>query len=112
MTVGGGICRLPWPRKLRVSGPCGAVLLTRGRQHGNLSNRGLDALVGRNDVAAQALRRRGWSISAIARHLGYDRKTIRAYLSGERPPIRGLSESATGPSFSQSQQAKRSLIRH
>ncbi|MFE8017920.1 hypothetical protein ACFU3O_34910 [Streptomyces antibioticus] len=30
------------------------------------------------DVDANALRRQGWSISAIARHLGHDRKTIRA----------------------------------
>ncbi|WTX00926.1 IS21 family transposase (plasmid) [Streptomycetaceae bacterium NBC_01309] len=35
---------------------------------------------------AHALRRQGWSISAIARHLGRDRKTIRAYLNGERAP--------------------------
>jgi transposase len=33
-----------------------------------------------DDVDAHALRRRGWTISAIARHLGHDRKTIRAYL--------------------------------
>jgi transposase len=39
-----------------------------------------------NCVEAQALRRRGWSISAIATHLGHDRKTIRAYLNGERRP--------------------------
>jgi transposase len=38
------------------------------------------------DVEAHALHRRGWSISAIARHLGHDRKTIRAYLSGDRQP--------------------------
>lgn len=38
------------------------------------------------DVEAQALRRQGWSISAIARHLGRDRKTIRRYLTGERQP--------------------------
>ena len=37
-----------------------------------------------DDVDAHALRKRGWSISAIARHLGHDRKTIRAYLIGER----------------------------
>ena len=37
-----------------------------------------------DDVDAHALRKRGWSISAIARHLGHDRKTIRAYLNGER----------------------------
>ncbi|MEV7175777.1 IS21 family transposase [Kitasatospora sp. NPDC093679] len=28
----------------------------------------------------------GWSISAIARHLGRDRKTVRRYLSGNRKP--------------------------
>jgi transposase len=38
------------------------------------------------DVEAAALRARGWSISAIARHLGRDRKTIRAYLDGDRTP--------------------------
>jgi transposase len=37
-----------------------------------------------DDVDAHALRRRGWTISAIARHLGHDRKTIRSYVNGER----------------------------
>jgi transposase len=37
-------------------------------------------------VDATALRRRGWTISAIARHLGRDRKTIQAYLEGRREP--------------------------
>ena len=37
-------------------------------------------------VEAHALRERGWSVSAIARHLGRDRKTVRAYLSGQREP--------------------------
>ena len=37
-----------------------------------------------DDVNAHALRRQGWTISAIARHLDHDRKTIRAYLNGER----------------------------
>ena len=37
-------------------------------------------------VEVHALKQRGWSISAIARHLGRDRKTVRAYLSGERVP--------------------------
>ncbi|HET9061229.1 MAG TPA: hypothetical protein VFN61_15020 [Acidimicrobiales bacterium] len=37
-----------------------------------------------DDVEANALSKRGWSISAIARHLDCDRKTVRAYLSGER----------------------------
>lgn len=39
-----------------------------------------------NCVEAQALRTKGWSISAIAAHLGHDRKTVRAYLNGERRP--------------------------
>ena len=34
------------------------------------------------DVEIHALRKRGWSVSAIARHLGRDRKTVRAYLAG------------------------------
>lgn len=38
------------------------------------------------DVEVHALFKRGWSISAIARHLEYDRKTVRAYLNGEREP--------------------------
>jgi transposase len=38
------------------------------------------------DVEAAALKKRGWSLSAIARHLGRDRKTIRAYLTGKRTP--------------------------
>lgn len=38
------------------------------------------------DVEVAALRTRGWSIAAIARHLGRDRKTIRAYLTGVREP--------------------------
>jgi transposase len=38
------------------------------------------------DVEAAALRAQGWSIAAIARHLGRDPKTIRVYLAGERVP--------------------------
>ncbi len=37
-----------------------------------------------DDVEAHALAERGWSISAIARHLERDRKTVRAYVTGER----------------------------
>jgi transposase len=38
------------------------------------------------DVEVHALARRGWSISAIARHLDRDRKTVRGYLQGTRQP--------------------------
>src|SRR3954462_11255899 len=38
------------------------------------------------DVEAHALKERGWSISAIARHLERDRKTVRSYLDGDRRP--------------------------
>src|SRR3954471_23571591 len=37
-----------------------------------------------DDIDVHALRRQGWTISAIARHLGRDRKTIRAYLNGRQ----------------------------
>jgi len=37
-------------------------------------------------VEAKALKAQGWSISAIARHLGRDRKTIRASLRARRAP--------------------------
>ena len=44
-----------------------------------------------DDVDAHALHRRGWTISAIARHLGHDRKTIRAYLhEGQIGPATAL----------------------
>ena len=35
-------------------------------------------------MEARALRRRGWSLSATAGHLGRDRKTVRAYLRGDQ----------------------------
>jgi transposase len=38
------------------------------------------------DVEVHALRARGWSISAIARHVDRDRKTVRGYLSGRTQP--------------------------
>jgi transposase len=38
------------------------------------------------DVEADALFKRGWTVSAIARHLERDRKTVRSYLNGERAP--------------------------
>ena len=39
-----------------------------------------------DDVEAHALKQRGWTISAIARHLGRDRKTVRDHLTGKREP--------------------------
>lgn len=39
---------------------------------------------GNEDMEATALRKRGWSISAIARHLGRSRETVRNHLNGTR----------------------------
>jgi transposase len=50
-----------------------------------------------DDVDAHALHARGWTISAIARHLGHDRKTIRAYLAGGR--VAGERSSAGSDPF-------------
>ena len=50
-----------------------------------------------DDVDAHALRKRGWTISAIAVHLGHDRKTIRAYLNGER--VAGVRAAAVEDRF-------------
>jgi hypothetical protein len=47
------------------------------------------------DVEAHALREQGWPISAIARHLGHDRKTVRAYLEGRRVPEVRVRREAT-----------------
>ncbi len=44
-----------------------------------------------DDIDVHALRRQGWTISAIARHLGWDRKTIRAYLAGREAGVRARS---------------------
>src|SRR5438034_6907854 len=61
------------------------------------------------DVEVHALRRRGWSISAIARHLGRDRKTIRAYLRGERAP--GVRRSAVPDHFARFEPYVRERLR-
>lgn len=49
------------------------------------------------DVEINALKKQGWSISAIARHVGRDRKTVRAYLNGEREP--GVRQNTTEDPF-------------
>ncbi len=57
------------------------------------------------DVEADALFKRGWTVSAIARHLGRDRKTVRSYLIGRadtgRPPCRPIRtrSTSTGPTW-------------
>ena len=43
-------------------------------------------LTAEEDVEITSLKKRGWTISAIARHVGHDRKTVRGYLSGEGEP--------------------------
>lgn len=50
-----------------------------------------------DDVDVHALARQGMSISAIARHLGRDRKTVRAYLAGDR--VAGQRKPAAPDSF-------------
>jgi transposase len=54
-------------------------------------------LSGDEDLEISALRKRGWSISAIARHVGHDRKTVRDYLNGKREP--GVRERAEPDPF-------------
>jgi transposase len=43
-------------------------------------------LTAEEDMEISSLWKRGWSIAAIARHTGRDRKTVRAYLAGDREP--------------------------
>ena len=43
-------------------------------------------ITGRDAVEVHAWRQRGWSIPAIDRHLDRDRKTVRAYVNGNRVP--------------------------
>jgi predicted transcriptional regulator len=38
------------------------------------------------DVELAALAKRNWTVAAMARHLGRDPKTVRAYLRGDREP--------------------------
>ena len=47
------------------------------------------------DVDIHALRRQGWTITAIANHVGRDRKTVRDYLNGKREP--GVRKRTTEP---------------
>ena len=38
------------------------------------------------DVEVYALRKRGWSYAAIARHVGRDWRTVKGYVEGDREP--------------------------
>src|SRR4029077_18581745 len=50
-------------------------------------------------VEAQALRSQGWTVSAIALHLGVTRSTVRRYLSGEQTP--GMSARSAPDPFAE-----------
>lgn len=65
------------------------------------SSKGPKPMITREEeLEAKALHARGWSISAISRHLGIDRKTVRSYLNGERTPgVRARSAPAVFEPF-------------
>ena len=50
-----------------------------------------------NDVEIHALYARGWNQSAISRHTGRDRKTVRKYLTAETVPARERAASCLEP---------------
>ena len=81
------LCSSKFPT--RVAPPMGAGLL---RCWWSLTTHQLSKetrflmLTWEDDVEVHALRKRGWTISAIARHTGRDRKTVRAYLNQQRTP--------------------------
>jgi transposase len=50
-----------------------------------------------NDVEIHALAARGWSLSAISRHTGRDRKTVRKYLAAGTGPTRERAVSCLEP---------------
>ena len=54
-------------------------------------------LTPKEDMEITSLSKRGWSIAAIARHTGRDRKTVRAHLNGEREG--GVRQSAEDDPF-------------
>src|SRR3954469_492301 len=57
--------------------------MVTGAEACNLIERGPWGMLTReDDVEIHALAARGWSVSAIARHTGRDRKTVRRYLAG------------------------------
>ena len=49
-----------------------------------------------NDVEIHALAARGWNQSAISRHTGRDRKTVRKYLAAGGVPVAGAGGELLG----------------
>ena len=70
----------------RRHGPALSKLLT---ERFGSEERSLPLMLAQEEsVEVHALRKRGWSMWAIARHVGRDRKTVRAHLTGEHVPGR------------------------
>jgi transposase len=82
----GAVCRGP---------PPGSVVLDAIEKEG--VPRGM--LTQEDDVEIHALHARGWSLSAISRHTGRDRKTVAKYVKGggqQRPPAASCLEPFRG----------------
>src|SRR5207244_3021486 len=84
----GGASRSRSPRACAASvgGPpqgrgCSSLQPSRGGPGGMLTEE--------DDVEIHALAARGWSVSAISRHTGRDRKTVRKYLAAPRGALLG-----------------------
>src|SRR3954453_6761676 len=73
--------------------------MVTGAEACNLIERGPWGMLTReDDVEIHALAARGWSVSAISRHTGRDRKTVRRYLAGQGAgPHRDRAPSCLGP---------------
>jgi transposase len=57
----------------------------------------LGMLTEEDDVEIHALGARGWSVSAISRHTGRDRKTVRRYLRASPRSARAVAPSCLEP---------------
>ena len=68
-----------------VMGVAFLLLVSLVLDAGDLDGGPWGMLTEEDDVEIHALARRGWSVSAIARHTGRDRKTVRRYLAGPPP---------------------------
>ena len=70
-------------------------MLTATKQEPRKRNPPCRAPHGNEDMEATHCASRGWTISAIARHLGRDRKTVRGYINGTN--ARRPGEEGAGP---------------